>query len=337
MFFRRLQLVVLGISRLLLVVGHDSLPLQADETPTPQATHRIFLPVIAAARAWRPLSASSPWNTPIPTNAEIDPNSSAMVRYFSTSRGNEYEARLWVNVNRAAPTVWIANGNTPIYDVDCGNPQWCQSLDRTPIPDNAVPDFEWDGHMLILSADRSRSWDMYQARKTATGWAAEWGTAFDLTGTGVQAPGWSSARASGVPLAAGLIFYESIRAGRIEHALAFSFSYPGPCFVSPASIGGGLYTGADNMPMGARLQLDPALDLNSLGLSPAAKIIARALQEYGMIVVDQGAANPGFYAESFHGKPNNPWAGVLTERDLLNIPTDRFRVLKLGSQNCTPY
>lgn len=341
MLFQRLRLLLRWVGWFLLIACYATLSAWADGPAAPQASYTLYLPMIQTApQAWRPLSPSSPWNTPIPANAEIDPNSDAMIRYFSTSRGRDYDARLWINVNRAAPTVWIADANTPIYDVDCGDGGsrgWCQSLDRTPIPDNAVPDFESDGHMLILNSSRTYSWDLYRARRTATGWAADWGTAFDLTGTGVQPPGWSSARQAGVPLAAGLVYYEAIRAGRIEHALAMSFSYPGPCFVPPASIGGGRYTGPDAMPMGARLQLDPALDINSLGLSPAARIIARALQEYGMIVVDQGAVSPSLYAESFYGKAYNPWAGILTERDLLKIPANRFRVLKLGPQNCTPY
>ena len=46
------------------------------------------------------------------------------------------------------------------------------------------------------------------------------------------------------------------------------------------------------MPMqGQVLQLDPALDLDAFGLTPAARCIARALQEFGAVAVDGAHGN----------------------------------------------
>ena len=82
------------------------------------------------------------------------------------------------------------------------------------------------------------------------------------------------------------------------------------------------------IPEGARLQLNPKLDIEKLNLTPAAKIIARALQEYGMFLGD-GAGDIAIYAENFAYKAKNPWQGILSEKDLYGIPYNELRVLKL--------
>jgi hypothetical protein len=90
------------------------------------------------------------------------------------------------------------------------------------------------------------------------------------------------------------------------------------------------------MPMGARLQLNPALsehDFNQMGLSRAAKIVARALQTYGMILVDTGGSAK-IIAENLEDNLlqarswNDP--DLQYSEDLIEaIPYDQFKVLEL--------
>lgn len=130
--------------------------LAAGEPDQPQATPGVvYLPFVAQGGSlWRPFSASSPWNTPIPANPALDPNSAAMIQQFSTPT-SKYDPSFWLNVNRASPTLWMADDATPVYDVNCtlGNCPW---FDAVPIPDNAVPDYEKDAHMAILNKTRTR-------------------------------------------------------------------------------------------------------------------------------------------------------------------------------------
>jgi hypothetical protein len=297
---------------------------------TASGSFTLFLPIIQR-EIWRPFSDSSPWNTPIPINPEIDPNSDAMIDNLQSSAEPEF----WVNIYRYTVPVWVADSSTPQYAVPCtdGN---CWYFDHVPIPDEAVPDPGSDAHMLILDYAQHKSWDMWLARKLQDGsWIAGYGTTFDLNGEGVKAYGLGSARGSGFPLAAGLIYAQEVQAGHIRHALIMAYDWPRHCVVYPASTNCGLSSSPNAIPVGARLQLDPALDLNTLNLRPAAKVIARAMQEYGLYVGDNSHGT-SLYAESFYGKPTNPWVGVLNENDLLNIPVDRLRVLKLGQVNCNP-
>jgi hypothetical protein len=156
-----------------------------------------------------------------------------------------------------------------------------------------------------------------------------------LNGDGVKPYGWGSARGSGFPLAAGLIYADEVKAGHIPHALVMSYDWPRGCLVYPASTNCGQSSDSNAIPIGAHLQLDPTLNLDTLGLRPGAKVVARAMQEYGLYVGDNGYGL-SLYAESFYGKPQSPWIGLLRENDLVKIPIDRLRVLKLGQLRCDP-
>jgi hypothetical protein len=291
-----------------------------------------FLPLVQRNETWRPFSDDSPWNIPIPPDPEIDPNSDAMIAEFHKS----WYPAFWTNIYTYTVPVWTANSSTPEYKVTCTHGYCGPEFDNVPIPDEAVPDPGSDAHMLILDFERHKSWDMFRAEKSQDGsWKAEFGTTFDLNGDGVKPYGWGSARGSGFPLAAGLIYVDEVKAGHIRHALVMAYDWPRDCLVYPASTNCGLSSDQNAIPIGGRLQLDPSLDLDTLGLSPGAKVVARAMQEYGLYVGDNGWGL-SLFAESYYGKPEDPWAGLLSENDLVNIPIDRLRVLKLGELRCDP-
>lgn len=293
----------------------------------------VFLPLVMRGTTWRPFSDNSPWNTPIPASPEIDPNSGAMIAQLQQSTSPVF----WINIYTYTVPIWMANSSTPEYKVTCTEGYCGPDFDHVPIPDEAVPDPGSDAHMLILDLERHKSWDMWLARKSQDGsWTAGFGTTFDLNGDGVKPYGQGSARGSGFPLAAGLIYASEVKAGRIRHALVMAYDWPRDCLVYPASTNCGLSSDPNAIPIGARLQLDPSLDLDSLGLSPGAKVVARAMQEYGVYVGDNGYGL-SLYAESFYGKPENPWKGLLEENDLVTLPINKLRVLKLGELRCDPH
>jgi hypothetical protein len=298
----------------------------------------LLLPLSAAADAWRPFSDDSPWNTPIPANVATDPDSTALIDDLA-SRGPWY-----VNLKDwSIPVYFVDAERTPKHDVGDSRPgiygRGFEFPRRIPIPDDAVaspPVGEHsDNHLAIIDRARGLEWGMWAARRDASGrWFTGLGAVTDLTGTGVAPPWFDSpreldshrARAGGFPLVAGLILVEEIRAGRIEHALTFAYDH---CrtgvFVPPASTAQVAQLDAVDsrgIPMGGRIQLDPAWDVEKSGLSRAGKIIARALQEYGAYCGDYAGANV-LYAE------NSPaavaaWAGVLDSRDLEAIFNPAF-------------
>lgn len=319
---------------LLLVLLAQAGLARAQEAPA--AASPLFLPFVSQnfTVVWRPFASTSPWNTPIPANPEIDPNSAAFIQQFSTATSN-YDPRFWVNIQKATIPVWFATAQSPLYKVTCPGTK-CTWATAVPIPPEARPDPSSDAHMVIIDPTRTHSYDFFNVKKDANGnWTAAVGVDYDLLGQGYRPAGQGSARASGLPAAAGLIRLDEVRSGRIEHALALAYREPGPCFVWPASTNGYYQANPNAMPLGAHLQLDPTLDLNTLGLSAGAKVIARALQEYGAYVVARNSSVIVLTAEPAYAYPSDPWAGLLKENDLLTkLPANRFRVLKMGAQDC---
>ncbi|HSR93899.1 MAG TPA: hypothetical protein VLK56_03450, partial [Solirubrobacterales bacterium] len=106
-------------------------------------------------------------------------------------------------------------------------------------------------------------------------------------------------------------------------------------FAAPAQRSDGKSVDPDSIPEGARLRLDPQLDLGSLGLSPFARMLAEAAQRYGMIVQD-GSQSTVVYAEDpspsmREGQPNFYEAsfGSRLSRAVGELPWGDLEVLQM--------
>jgi hypothetical protein len=295
----------------------------------------VLLPVAAASAAHRAgfvrwYSSDSPFNQRIASGAAVDPGSAAMVdRLVSGAPGGfAIGAKQWT------VPVWYAGSTTPRVTVKL-TASWApaRKLVGVPIPGKAKPDPAGDHHMTIIDRSTGCEYDFWQAVHNTDGsWSASWGNATLSTGTGVYAGGWATT-AAGFANGLGKIRPEELAAGSINHALVFGFPYTkegGP--VLPATSSDGHSTASGAIPEGARLQLDPSLDLASLGLNAWQATIARALQKFGMILGDTGGTVglSAVNAISFPGTPY-PWGDV----SYAYLPTSllqHMRVLKLGPQ-----
>jgi hypothetical protein len=95
----------------------------------------------------------------------------------------------------------------------------------------------------------------------------------------------------------GLVRIDELRAGHIDHALAMAIPSPrAGIFSWPAQRTDGNSASADALPEGARLRVDPALDLDRLAMPPLTRMLAKAAQRYGIIVRDRAGA-VAFYGE----------------------------------------
>lgn len=219
-----------------------------------------------------------------------------------------------------------------------------------PIPAAAAPDGENDAHITIVDTDSRMAYDLWQARQEPDGqWSTNSAIAYSIDGTGVFGRGdfsaignnesihyYGSCRASGVPSIAGLIMQQEIRAGRIAHKLAFACSFPAlQTFCAPPAVWtDGWRPGG--IPEGITMRLDPGLNLDSLGLSPAGKIVARALQEYGAVLVDYAGGTTLYAQGEVSGKAQDAmdiesdlcWSGILEEWDLRSVGLEHFSFIK---------
>lgn len=297
----------------------------------------------------------SPWNTPIPANPEISPHSKEMI--------NTLEKRLRSIGRGLHPQIAYRQWTTPILVVDSDQvsavdvPTWrkdrhlYESIDPDhngiaediPIPHEAWQDPQKDGHMAIVDPKKRRVWEFSIARKNSNHhWSASVIDTWDLDGPGYRTPfkphtAWwrSGAVGAGVSVIAGLIRVEEIKAGVISHALAMTTpsnrrsanNAKARELCSPvASRTDGRNIGYNFIPEGARVQLDPNLDLNQLGLSKDTKVIARALQTYGAFVVDN-AGGLGLRAQNL-GADGGQWNEHRQMfRDMAKLHVKYFRVL----------
>jgi hypothetical protein len=302
----------------------------------------------ATGSPWRPFDDASPWNTPIPSSAALDPDNQAMIDDMGVSSQWPF---LGINIKGYSIPLYWTNDSVPTVQVDSdvggegfpGN-NGMNGTAMVPVPSNAAPDPESDHHMLLVHENHANAWDFWNASQTGSGWHCGLCTTTDLTGSGVRplAEGnptwWTSAgsRACGFPLIAGLIRVEEMEAGEIRHALILAYPhiraglYTPPASTAQATVGSDAIK-TRGIPCGGRIQLDPTLDLDSLGLSASGKIVAKALQVYGAYIGDySGAVN--LYAD---GSPDAQakWdAGLLDTYEVKDqIPLSAFRVIQLGT------
>ena len=306
----------------------------------------IYLPLVANVdiTQMRPYSAASIWNLPIGPAPQYDPHSAEMIATTSdvlTSDPNQYTF-----------TLYFADNTTPRWDVPCGRNK-CDivaptgvtsvyTLTNVPIPSNARPSAGSDGQMIIVDKNTGAEYGFWRVVRTGTGWTVSNGAVYNIFWDGM--PPRIGARGSGIPYSAGLIRPWEIRRGRIEHAL--TLAYPTPALdrcVFPATRTDGDSADPYAIPEGARLQLDPALtdaDFDAWGLTRTGKIIARALQEYGMFVIDDSGRSKIEAEDLF----NNPYATEqwsdpdlnLTTNTVSPIPYTAFRVIALPEAYWTP-
>lgn len=213
-----------------------------------------------------------------------------------------------------------------------------------PIPEDAMPDKESDSHMSMVDYERGIAWDMWAAQKRPDGkWWSCSGIKYDLYGSGVFRPEdfpihngesihmYGGSHASGVPSIAGVILYDEIMAGKIEHKLTWACKPVALLehIFPPATWTDGAYP--NGIPQGALLQLDPELDLTQFGLTGYEMTVAKALQEYGAALV-MYADSTTLFGEGMWVHPGKSWEGILSEDGMMKIPFKHYRFIESGER-----
>jgi hypothetical protein len=311
-----------------------------------------------AARSKAVLFApTSFWNQRLPPSAPTDPSSTTLVQALVAEVAREQAATIgpWIGAN---------SGSTPLYRVqrtqrrvrvhlDSRTSRGARALQRAwasvPIPNDAKPAAPPDRHMTIWQPATDTLWDFFGARKLSDGWHAEWGGAIRHVSkspgyyTRAAWPGASrswGATASSLPVIGGTMLVDELRSGHIDHALALNVPAARPgVFAWPAQRTDG--DGPLNaLPEGARLRLDPSLDVGSLHLPRMTRMIALAAQRYGLVVRDQTHNGISLFAENPEQFGRNPYdryfRGRTPPQMLANFPWDRLQVLRMHLCTAAP-
>ena len=350
------KIATAGVAAAFALLGTScSLPVPEVAGAAPaDATASSYQTVVTPAAAAGYLGTSLPttavlfpasfWTTPIGSAPALGADSAGQIAMLRHALADVlgYQPTLQVNIVRYSAPVHVVDRRTsPIVDIPCDSalpmsldPDQDRVAEGIPVPDGLWADPSDDSHMIIVDqgnwiAYEFWNWRQEGPRQYRAGMMGKW----SLAGKGWNASGTdlfrvrNGATASKVPYIGGLVRYEEVAAGEIRHALHMVVpTTRAGQFQAPAVSTDGRYSGSAFIPEGARVQLNPALNLNTLGLTPPSRVIARALQVYGAYVTDTA----GGWAIKLQnlGPDGGAWRQLGYQISLQSIPLEQFRVLK---------
>ncbi|MCE9581110.1 MAG: hypothetical protein K8T20_01200 [Planctomycetes bacterium] len=169
--------------------------------------------------------------------------------------------------------------------------------DPYPIPDKPPieggPDAGADGdrHVLIVDRDNMMLYELWHVFPVddgkKKGWKAGSGAIFNLRTNDRRKEGWTSADAAGLSVFAGLVRYEEVDRGVIDHAIRFTVRKSAKKYWFPASHHAGRADDPNLPPMGMRVRLKASFD--DKGFGKQSKVVIAALKKYGGILADNGS------------------------------------------------
>lgn len=178
-------------------------------------------------------------------------------------------------------------------------------------------------HMILAGPTRSS----HRAGEQVWGIGASNGYYYNTALSGVPPHGFAS-RGAGVPYLAGLVRKCEIEQGHIDHALAFIYPHTTGQFIFPATKSDGHSAPGQGLPEGARLQLDPYVSDRVIrqvwGCRDACFVIAKALQRYGMYLVDTG----GRAKIAVEDDSTAHWTGMVNASTVSPIPVSSLRLVR---------
>lgn len=282
--------------------------------------------------------AGSIWTQDV-TSAPLDPRSDATIQWLS-SAGGWGTGKMHVDF---AIRVLQADASTQKVKFRPGKVFYMTSSDRGAVPLPAgggmeghpgyqCPSDQEDCHLIVVDRADAKLYEIDAANfdgKALTGavlvvW--DLNRVYPPSGRGDQC---TSSDAAGFPVAPLLFTADELAAGHIDHAIRFLLPNErirADVFVRPATHAGGP-TGPDAAPpYGVHLRLKASYDVSHL--KPAAQVVARAMQKYGMLLADGG--NLALTAQN-DADTKTKYSDVGFEaNDLRDLKVSDFEVLREG-------
>jgi serine/threonine-protein kinase len=250
-----------------------------------------------ASSAYFPTGAI--WTRDI-SNAPLDPESARMIDWLAKAGGwGTGVIRVDFNLR-----VLRADSTTPSVPFRPG-PGWMDAdsdrLSRFPLPIGGGIEGqsgyrcnteEEDCHLIVVDDPHRKLYEAFHANYANGVLLADFVAVWDLkrvyppSGRGDQC---TSADAAGFPIAPLLFNADELKAGNIDHAIRFILPNQrmrAGTFVHPATHAGAPSGPPAAPPYGARFRLKSSFDISQL--KPAAQVVARAMQRYGMLLADGG-------------------------------------------------
>jgi hypothetical protein len=284
----------------------------------------------ASLNGFIPFPSTAAWNTNI-ASAPVDPNSAAIIAGFSGSNLHPDFSSV-AGGDYGIPYTVVDSSTQPLVPISVGAYASDSDVADAPFPATAPIEGQpadcsspsSDQHVLVLDRKTCMLYETYNTIRCNGAYSADSETIWDMQ-TFEQRPwGWTSADAAGLSIFPGLVRYDEVAAGAINHAIRFTLqdtrndSNEG-YFVEPASHAAGNSSSSMNVE-GMRIRLKASVDIS--GYSAADQVILTAMKQYGMILADNGS---NLY---FQGAPDTRWNDDDLS-NLKNIPGSDFEVVQM--------
>jgi hypothetical protein len=202
--------------------------------------------------------------------------------------------------------------------------EYASESDRGPYPLGSDTKIEGganadgDRHAVIVDKATCRLYETFATRKSASTWYAGSGAVWNLKSNALRPRNWTSADAAGLPILPGLLRYDEVAAGSVDHAIRFTTNTTDRRYLWPARHQAGSVTDPTYPPMGARFRLKAGYSL--AGLRPDTQTVLRGMKTYGLILADNGS--PWY----FQGTSDTRWPSALLDQ-LKRIPAAAFEAI----------
>ena len=275
--------------------------------------------------------ADNVWNTDI-AGLPVDPHSPAWMASMHSATTNlhpDFGPSGDPSTPYGMPYI-VVSPSHPLVSLAFG---YADESDPGPYPFGADTPIEGgqqatgDRHAIMVNPATCTLFELYDARYSSSGSTAGSGAIWNLESDALRPSGWTSADAAGLPILPGLLRYDEVQSGSITHAIRMTAQSTDTSFIWPARHEAGASSNPDLPPMGARFRLKADFDIS--GYTPAAQVVLRAMQHYGLILADNGS---NWY---FGGTADSNWPIALVD-ELKQVPASAFEAVDESSLMIDP-
>ena len=180
-----------------------------------------------------------------------------------------------------------------------------------------------DRHAIMVDPTRSATsaactlFETYDTHYRARGRSdAGSGAIWNLNSNALRPAGFTSADAAGLPILPGLVNYDEVASGAMNHAIRFTAQCTQQSYLWPARHEAG-QSNANCPPMGARFRLNSSFSLPASTCSSFCQTVLKTMKTYGLILADNGS---NWY---FQGTADTRWSANEVDQ-LKQIPASQF-------------
>ena len=284
--------------------------------------------------------ADSVWYQDI-SNAPLDSQSSAVISALNSAGGwglgrMQIDFSIEVLRDNGAAPFRTFTATDDFYSPDCDYAQMPVPVGGAIEGENGYScESDGDCHLIVVHQPTRKLYEMWRANITGGNFFGGCLVVWDMnrtygpTGRGVDC---TSADAAGYPIAPLLFSADEVAAGEINHAIRFilpNARIRHNVYVAPATHSTGAASGGTNaVPYGARLRLRADFPLQTLP-NEAARVVARAMQRYGILLADGGNVALTAQSDRF---TTAKWDGLLEPRDLEALKVTDFQMVDGGQR-----